>query len=303
MEKYELISKRIYQIIKANGGTSRWPNLYAVCFEANWMDGDSVYINLADDYYDDPEYEWRRPWGYTYPSYWGFYTTKMTGKSNTDEAFCTPCIAFEAREDREESTTLKVKVMQYPYFFEIGTNHEGDEYDLKEKEINVFIEKACQGLSSFEIDNSDESEEKLCMLLDILQFYVFLQKLADESFVLEEPRWDEEKVDFDNLWLELWDGYEVIIKKYFEEIILDEKINGNVDLQRRAYILQRLGLVYAYMAVVEDADWLLRQIKDIQEKEGIAPNGVTLLYLKEKETSLTYGDSKQILKEIFDMSE
>lgn len=304
-EKEELKNKRIYEIIMANGGTSRWPNLYAVNFIANWMDGDTSYIYLVDDNDIDPQYAKYRPWDWIYPCYWAFYTPKMTRNcySDTDKEPYVPSIAFGVDDNREGLMPLRVKVMSCPYFFSYNRNDNGDEFDLKEKEINGLIERVCPGLSSFEIDNSYECEDKLCQLLDIIQLYVFLQKLGDKTFILSEPRCDEEQVDFECLWMDLWEGYESIVKQYFEEIILDDRINDWVDLRRRKYVLQRLGLVYAYMAVVEDADWLLQQIRDIQVKEGVTLNGVTISYLKDNEESLTHGNSKEILKDIFEMSE
>lgn len=281
-------------IIRKHNKNNRWSNLLVVEFWANWMEGDSarIYSTSMDSL---PEESYIRSTNPS-PSYFAFYLQSnysSTGywyieQRERENLWYDKCIALAT-----DRNFVDVKVMNYPYFFEHYGTNTGDPLAI-ENQLKDTIKEIAPELLSFRFENSLECEDKLCRLIDIIDSFSFIQRLGNNVDITQFNWWRREAIPFESFLENLWWGYENIVDEFFDDIRYDEEGIGHLITEMREYNLQRLCLVYAFMAVKEDSEWLLFQIKEIIENEKVIPNDYTLWYLKVNKDRMQDVVSQQI---------
>lgn len=203
----------LLDIIKRNGGSRRWPNLYLVEIDTYWDPftddiDDWIQVDYRYPIYlnSTKVYESRKR-QYEEPSYFAFYMDSMEIEidHDSDRSYLRrlkryrPHVAFKG-----EQGVLKIQAMCCGEEFEcypfVISSKMMDRY---EEELNGIIKKICLGSLSIHIEDNTEFEKQFCNLLDVIFGYTIIHSIGHDlgSYIydLEYVGSVDEIIDIDNL--------------------------------------------------------------------------------------------------------
>lgn len=196
MEKIEY-NNILLDIIKRNGGSRRWPNLYLVEIDEYWdplsddMD-DWIKVDYRYPIYlnSTKVYESRKR-QYEEPSYFAFYmdSRKIEIDHDANPPYLRrlkryrPHVAFNG-----EQGVLKIQAMccgeEFDWYPFVISSKMMDRY---EEELNGIIKKICLGSLSLHIEDNTEFEKQFCNLLDVIFGYTIINSFGHdlESYIFD----------------------------------------------------------------------------------------------------------------------
>lgn len=305
MEKIEY-NNILLDIIKRNGGSRKWPNLYIVEIDERW---DPLTDDMADwvkvdyrypIYLNGTEEHGFRERQYAEPSYLAFYmdSVEIGIDHDADPPYLRhlkkyrPHIAFQG-----DQGVLKIQAMCcgdefdcYPF---VISSKMMDRYEDELKEI---IKSICPCSLTMRIEDNTEFERQFCNLLDVIFGYTTVQRLIsgsekDLSFYAFDYVFcsDDENInDVDDLINSLHGSF------YYE-------YTGNW----RYFDYQHLCLLCIHAAINDllcNESMYYESVLQIMKDKKIILDVFTQWYLKNNESSIKEEDIR-IAKEIINLCE
>ena len=297
MEKIEY-NNILLDIIKRNGGSRRWPNLYIVEIDEYW---DPLSDDMADwikvdyrypIYLNGTQDSGSRKRQNEEPSYFAFYMDSMEIEIDHDSEppylrrlkEYRPHIAFNG-----DQGVLKIQAMCcgesfdcYPF---VISSKMMDRY---EEELNGIIKNLCLGSLSIRIEDNTEFEKQFCNLLDVIFGYTIIHSFGHdlESYIfdLEFAGSVDEIKDIDYF-------IDILHGSFFDE--------DTGDWQYFDY--QHICLLCIYAAINELMCYEspFKTALQIMKDKKISLDVFTLWYLKNNESSIKESDiliAKEIIK-------